>query len=1089
PETAKRIDIKLEVDICRSPVPQTARRGADQLQQRLQVFSELQSMASTAPAWLVAVVSLVSTVAAVEVLEASGRSVVQTKYDAAAKKQELDYKVRGRQEAQPNFYYQPIAANRTELPPLFKPSSGGRGSSGSSRDAPPWRFGSSDSSLPHRGGLSDDPGPRPSESSFFSRLSSGKGSFSSNLNDFADASRKRESGARATDTLTAPRSSRLAEGPAAFPAADVFPTSKSPRSSRFASGGDFSSSISSGDDSRLDFSSGLSDGRGFSKGFAAGSGSGSKLSSGGDGSFSSSSGSSSSSSDGPSGGFLSGFFPSLSPFGTQDASPFPSRSPFADESDGVSSFSRTPPSTLTLFATSSSFVDDDDDDGASSSSSGRLRGEDSDPGRPSYASDEDRGDADSGGRYERGYLHTREFRDTKAVGSPGTAAPPPAARPSRTRGAPGRYKRKRQHKTLAEAKPPLRNYSEQQYRTPYSDHRDNHTDYKYYEDHDGNDTHREHHYRHVVSYHHYYNASDGNASTAAPYSRDAAYDALRLAKKHNYNVDHVYNADGRYIPIVHKPAASGNLTEGDFPDGPHVKHHYYYNEYTHDHRNKSEGPTVRHHYHDKDVKVFYHDHRNKSGSSGDSKYSTYSPGAYSSSSTYGPDYQGSESSSSSEGYASSSSSEKPIVKHHHHVKEFHYDEKGRLIDPKKYNYTNMYSSSNYTKYDDDDTGGSSGEDGDEESRGSYSEPSGDTRHASDQDDDGREDGGDGRHQTHAGYRSGLRDDHATKSYYYNSNHHNHYSGRNRETTHGAPRATAARYETAAEDAGSAPLPPPHRAPPAAAFRPAKAAVGYQLHYRDFGDHTFSSKEVSFEDGFSFHKEKRGGPSGSYLETYTSPGGGGGYFSSFRSARDGGDDAAGGRLRGLGGSGYRSGLVTRDVEPATALAGGKRAAVPVHALGTNAALAGLGHHAARAFPDHTRSLVSRGNIGYILVDPLGELPTIRIHASLVNSPHHPAAAVAHSAPYPRYAPAPSLSPVLAHGLAHGLAPAAPTRTSFFSTSDPFHPATAPVTALRRVDHRWSSPSPSPPSTPSPTPTAPTTPSPTTSDPTTTPTLTN
>lgn len=244
-----------------------------------------------------------------------------------------------------------------------------------------------------------------------------------------------------------------------------------------------------------------------------------------------------------------------------------------------------------------------------------------------------------------------------------------------------------------------------------------------------------------------------NTSTSAPYSRDAAYDTLRSAKKHNYNVDHVYT-DGRYIPIVHRVNAERNatLSEGDFPDGPHVKHHYYYNKYEHDHRNKSEGPVVRHHFHNKDVKVYYHDHRNKSAGGGGastdyskyptstsynpSKYSSstsYSPSKYAPSSTYQPDddaggnkYPADE--SAGEGY--SSSSEKPIVKHHHHFKEYHYDERGRLVDPKKYNYTDS-ARGNYSSSDDDDpppSGSEHAEEGEsavDETRSGYSEQDGD----------------------------------------------------------------------------------------------------------------------------------------------------------------------------------------------------------------------------------------------------------------------------------------------------------------------------------------------------------------------------
>lgn len=256
-------------------------------------------------------------------------------------------------------------------------------------------------------------------------------------------------------------------------------------------------------------------------------------------------------------------------------------------------------------------------------------------------------------------------------------------------------------------------------------------------------------------------------------------------------------------------------------------------------------------------------------------------------------------------------------------------------------------------------------------------------------------------------------------------------------------------------------------PRLSAFRPA-GAVGYQLHYRDYGDHAFASKEVNFDEGFGFSsnskdKERHARPS-SYLETYSLPAGGGGtsYFSSFRSV--GGDDEDAPRYRvglgslgGLGahsGHGYRQGLVTRDVDTVTAGGASKRSPLVsplvspmVSPLGssapTSSALVGLGH-SVRAFPDHTRSLVSRGNIGYILVDPLGELPTIRIHASLVNSPSHSHAAA--SAPIPRYAAAPAGTPGPT-----AAASAVPARTSFLfsSTSDPFHVGGLQATALRRV----------------------------------------
>lgn len=253
----------------------------------------------------------------------------------------------------------------------------------------------------------------------------------------------------------------------------------------------------------------------------------------------------------------------------------------------------------------------------------------------------------------------------------------------------------------------------------------------------------------------------------------------------------------------------------------------------------------------------------------------------------------------------------------------------------------------------------------------------------------------------------------------------------------------------------------------AAFRPA-GAVGYQLHYRDYGDHAFASKEVNFDEGFGFSsnskdKERPARPS-SYLETYSLPAGGGGtsYFSSFRSLGGDADDAPRyrvglgslGALGGLGahaGHGYRQGLVTRDVDAVTAGGGSKRSplvaplASPLGSSApTSSALVGLGH-SVRAFPDHTRSLVSRGNIGYILVDPLGELPTIRIHASLVNSPSHGHAAA--SAPFPRYAPAPVGTPGPTAAAA-----AVPARSSFLfsSTSDPFHVGGLQATALRRVD---------------------------------------
>ena len=538
----------------------------------------------------------------------------------------------------------------------------------------------------------------------------------------------------------------------------------SSRLSSLPHGGGFSSDVSTGSSSG---SSGLS--RGLSSRVPGGSdfSSGSSPSSpyserySGSSKFSSglspdkfSSGSSSSSSSKGGSDFLSGFFPSLSPFGS---SPFRASSSLKDS--GHSSFGKEAP-----FSKSNSPASDfptfrDFHSGGGAFQDSVEKASEALESSSGFQEASSREAGHSGPHYEREYLHTRDFRDTRGR-APATA--PHRMRPKQ---------RKRQHKNLDKN----RNYSEQQYRVPYTEHRDNQTDYKYYEDHGGNDTHREHHYRHVVTHHNYYNASDNNnnnSNSNTAYSKDAAYDSMREAKKSNYNVDHVYK-DGRYIPIVHKVPADkpANLSEGDFPDGPHVKHHYYHNEYVHDHRNKSQGPTVKHHYHNKDVKVFYHDHRNKSGADpGASKYTTYSPNPSGKYTTYSPGskYTTHSSESSSEGADASSTSEGPVVKHYYNIKEYHYDDKGRLIDPRRYNYTDKYSSNHSSG-----SGSGSGSDGSvegeeeghyttEESRGSYSEPS------------------DAPGSTTAdGDADAVRDTTppapATRSYYYNSNHDRHPS--------------------------------------------------------------------------------------------------------------------------------------------------------------------------------------------------------------------------------------------------------------------------------------------------------------------------